>query len=61
MPVYEYECTHCGKRFAKRRNLDNDDSDIECPDCGTKRPKRTVSGFLAGTPSEGMCAPRDGG
>ena len=33
MPVYEYECEVCRKRFDIRRGFD-DESVTECPECG---------------------------
>ena len=32
MPIYEFECTNCSRRFDVRRGF-NDDSPVTCPDC----------------------------
>ncbi len=33
MPIYEYECEHCGVRFEKLQRM-IEDSLTECPECG---------------------------
>ena len=62
MPIYEYECTKCSEKFELRRGLADSDSDIKCPKCGVKNPKRVFSLFsTASSSSEGLpssaCAP----
>ncbi|HEY96319.1 MAG TPA: hypothetical protein G4O15_15450 [Dehalococcoidia bacterium] len=32
MPIYEYECSECSKRFELRRSF-SDESEVLCPDC----------------------------
>lgn len=32
MPIYEYECVECSKKFEVRRGF-HDDEDVACPDC----------------------------
>jgi putative FmdB family regulatory protein len=32
LPLYEYECLECTKRFELRRSF-NDESEVLCPDC----------------------------
>lgn len=63
MPIYEYGCVDCGERFELRRGMTDKDDEIECPRCGTKKPRRIFSAFGMGTsestvgsPSE-SCAP----
>jgi putative FmdB family regulatory protein len=56
MPIYEYECSRCGHRFELRRGVDESDSDIKCPVCGNKHPRRVLSSFATGSSSE-SCAP----
>jgi len=56
MPIYEYQCTKCGERFELRRNIADSDSEIACPKCGQKSPKRVLSVFSSS--SGGIsCAP----
>jgi len=56
MPIYEYECTSCGERFELRRSIADSDSEIKCPKCGAKHPRRVFSVFARGY-SNGACAP----
>jgi putative FmdB family regulatory protein len=51
MPIYEYECTNCGKKFEAYRKIADSDSEIKCPRCGKKQPRRIFSAF--GTASSG--------
>lgn len=61
MPIYEYQCESCGERFERRRSLNDSDIDIQCPKCGAKNPKRSISGFSGGSSSEYSCAPTHAG
>ena len=45
MPIYEYECKKCGKRFELRRHIKDSDNEIKCPECGEPSPKRVFSIF----------------
>ena len=63
MPIYEYECSKCGKRFEKRRNFSDSDKELKCPECGAVNPQRVISccaistsGQSAGDYSGGGCA-----
>jgi len=56
MPLYEYECSKCGAKFELRRNITDKDSDISCPKCGVKAPKRVLSLFST-TSSGSSCTP----
>ncbi len=57
MPVYEYECSKCGKKFEQRRNVSDSDSQVVCPKCKAKGPRRLFSQFATGGGSGGGCAP----
>lgn len=35
MPLYEYKCTECGRRFEALRSIDRRD-DVACDKCGAK-------------------------
>ena len=47
MPIYEYMCSQCGKRFEKlvRRIADADNATPACPDCGHDDTQRVMSTF----------------
>ncbi len=47
MPIYEYSCPKCGKRFDARRAMKDADAPITCPVCGAENAKRGLSLFYA--------------
>jgi putative FmdB family regulatory protein len=47
MPIYEFHCDHCGKSFELLCRMGEDESKIECPNCGSCGVKRLVSRFSA--------------
>jgi putative FmdB family regulatory protein len=53
MPIYEYHCKQCGKKFEKLVKLSTKTSEIECPRCGAQQAEKTVSlfGTSGSTPS----------
>ncbi len=51
MPMYEYECRDCGQVIEQLRKMDEADSELACPHCGSKNTVRKHSVFNAG-PSE---------
>ncbi len=58
MPVYEYECPECGRKFELRRSMSDSDSDIKCPECGKGILKRVLSLFSTSSSGFGAsCAP----
>jgi len=56
MPIYEYECSKCGAKFELRRNIEDSNDEIQCPECGEKKPVRVFSTFGVCSGS-GSCAP----
>ena len=42
MPIYEYECVSCGKRFDQLQRLSDPDP-TDCPTCGAPQLKRAVT------------------
>lgn len=52
MPIYEYECEKCGRRFELRRGTADSDSEIRCPKCGTEYPRRVLSVFAMSSSGE---------
>lgn len=64
MPIYEYRCRACGTKFEKLVSLSARARDVECPACGQRKARKTVSlvgrvsgGVSASTRSETACAP----
>lgn len=48
MPVYEYECRDCRKRFDVKLSVD-ERKEVHCPECGARA--RRVMGFIIKTKS----------
>ncbi|MFH1651503.1 MAG: zinc ribbon domain-containing protein [Chloroflexota bacterium] len=59
MPIYEYVCRKCGKRFDLLRRISDSDEEIKCPGCHEPGVKRVLSTFA--TSSSGGCAPAPSG
>ena len=66
MPIFEYCCEECGKKFEKLIYRDADEAELACPECGKQHLHRELSTFAAHTggtssdslprcPSGGMC------
>jgi putative FmdB family regulatory protein len=47
MPLYEYQCRSCDKRFEMLRRMKDADADLECPDCHSHEVERQYSTFAA--------------
>jgi putative FmdB family regulatory protein len=48
MPIYEYDCPHCGHRFEKLvRNMAGDQQ-VHCPRCRESGSTRVLSSFAVG-------------
>ena len=41
MPVYEFECEECGRRFEELTSSEM--RSVACPDCGAERTRRLLS------------------
>lgn len=48
MPMYEYRCRRCEKKFEMLRRMQDADRELECPDCRSAEVERMVSAFAAG-------------
>jgi putative FmdB family regulatory protein len=59
MPLYEYSCRACGKRFEVLQRIGADASGLACPQCGgtdvTKQFSTFASGVAGGTGSAMPC------
>ena len=63
MPIYEYLCNKCGKKFEKL--VFDKTEEIACPDCGSKEAGKQFSSFSGGSsrkegsmpscPNKGCC------
>lgn len=42
MPLYEYECADCGKRFDRLTSVATAD-EASCPHCGARNVRRLIS------------------
>lgn len=42
MPIYEFECRHCGERFERLQKLSDADPTV-CPSCGQEQVKRRLT------------------
>ena len=47
MPIYEYECQQCGRRFEYFLRSGGDEKKVKCSKCGAENPKRVVSSFVS--------------
>ncbi len=47
MPVYEYQCRQCDKRFELLRPMSQSDATATCPRCAATDAQRTISVFAA--------------
>jgi len=56
MPMYEYRCAACSKKFEALRRMQDADRDLECPDCHSGEIERLLSTF-----SSGGCTPGGSG
>lgn len=48
MPVYEYLCEGCGRRFAALAGMTAEPDDAMCPHCGHGQARKLVSRFTRG-------------
>jgi len=52
MPIYEYECESCGKKFEVRQSIGQDGVGLKCPSCGATDPHRLFSGFVCASSND---------
>lgn len=50
MPIYEYVCKSCNKKFDQlvRTMSSGEDDKVTCPECGSKKTARALSVFAVG-------------
>jgi putative FmdB family regulatory protein len=54
MPVYEYRCNSCGRRFSRLVGVIAQSSGPECPHCGAVSARKLVSRFARGRSEDEM-------
>lgn len=47
MPVYEYYCAECDRRFEALRPMSQADAPIPCPRCAASNTRKMISTFAA--------------
>lgn len=47
MPVYEYHCAACDRRFEALRPMSQADAPLACPRCGAANTRKMISVFAA--------------
>jgi putative FmdB family regulatory protein len=47
MPIYSYRCRQCGHRFEMLRGMNEKDSELVCPKCGTRAPEKVIMPFFS--------------
>ena len=64
MPLYEYQCKKCEKKFETLVSVSKSDDPQECPECGSKESNRLISSFCASVGSKNTagssCNPKGG-
>lgn len=44
MPIFQYECSKCGKSFEYLKLNWSSDKDLKCPSCGDVHPNKIICG-----------------
>ena len=45
MPLYDYKCQQCTNGFTELRRSSEMDTQIDCPECGGRETRRSISSF----------------
>jgi putative FmdB family regulatory protein len=48
MPVFEFRCRDCGKKFATLLGMTADANSVSCTHCGSKEADKLISRFVRG-------------
>ncbi len=51
MPIFEYKCNDCNKKFEVLHKSSANLEEVVCPDCQSKNHKKLLSSFSASTSS----------
>ena len=57
MPLYEYQCKKCEKKFEVLVNRSDADNPVECPHCNSKETDKLLSTFCASVSSSEQGTP----
>jgi putative FmdB family regulatory protein len=61
VPLYEYRCATCGRRFEVLQRVGQSSEGIACPECGRADVEKEFSTFAGsvagGGPGGGSCSP----
>jgi putative FmdB family regulatory protein len=61
MPIFEYKCDDCGKKFEILHKSSANLEEVKCPDCQSVNHKKLLSSFSASvSSSSGFSAPSCG-
>ena len=55
MPLYEYECKKCEKKFETLVSLKDSDDSVKCPRCGSEETGKLLSTFSTLVGSNTRC------
>lgn len=61
MPIYEYSCSDCGKKFEIIRMISDADAPILCECCKSDHTRRVISVFNAQSGSKIIAGNNNGG
>lgn len=53
MPIFEYKCNDCGRKFDVLHKSSATMEEVICPDCQSKNSKKLLSSFSASVSSSG--------
>ena len=48
MPIYEYVCKNCSKKYDKFVRSQSSKVQLKCPNCGSERGEKAFSAFSTG-------------
>lgn len=57
MPIYEYTCQKCQKRFEHLHRSMSETEKVKCPECGSMKTARAFSVFAVGAESANKSTP----
>ena len=57
MPLYEYRCSGCGRRFEVLQKVGADANDVACPACGGREVAKQYSTFASAVAGSGGSGP----